>query len=124
MTLASLPGSSYGSSPRTLLIAMNTRCGFCAESVPFYNRLTASRQANSQSVRIVALFPDSVDEVRRYVEQKQLGVETIAAVDLSKFNVSGTPTLILIDSSGKVLDFWLGKLTTDTEQQVIQRIST
>ena len=123
-TLAALPGLNYSASPRTLLIAMNTRCQYCTASVPFYNQLAAFQKANDKTLRVVAVFPDTVDEVHQYVEQKQLGLETMSAMDLSKVNISGTPTMILVDSSGKILDFWVGQLATDVEQQVIESLRT
>jgi thioredoxin-related protein len=123
MTLDSLPGLSYSNSPRTLLIAMNTQCSYCAASVSFYNQLAAVQKANSNT-HVVALFPDSAAAVRTYVEQKQLSLETMGEIDLSKIRVAGTPTMILIDSTGKILDFWVGQLSADAEHRVIQSLST
>lgn len=120
-TLEPLPGVDYGDSPQTLLIAMNTHCGFCKESIPFYNQL-AELQRNNKSTRAIAIFPNSEDEVRQYVKQQQLGLNAIATVDFNKLSLAGTPTMILVDKSGKVLDFWVGKLSTDAEQQVISEM--
>ncbi len=123
-TLAALPGVQYGDSPRTLLIAMTTRCKYCTASVPFYNQLAELEKSKDKSVRIVAVFPDKVDDVDQYVQQKQLGLEVKGAMDLSKLNVAGTPTMILVDSGGKVLDFWVGQLQPDVQQQVIQSLNS
>jgi hypothetical protein len=42
----------------------------------------------------------------------------IAGVDLDKLGIHSTPTLILVDSSGKVLDSWSGELQPDAEREV------
>ena len=40
-------------------------------------------------------------------------------VDFSKIKVPGTPTLLLVDDQGKVLDVWVGKLDESREKQVL-----
>lgn len=39
---AALPNVDYAGAPKTLVVVLNTRCRFCAESVPFYNSLAKS----------------------------------------------------------------------------------
>jgi thioredoxin-related protein len=122
--LAPQLGINYGNSTRTLLIAMNTKCDYCSESVPFYNQLAELQRNRGEAFRTVAIFPNSSEEVRRYVEQKKLDVPTIAAADFQRLNLAGTPTMILVDSQGKVLDFWVGKLSANGEKEVIEKISS
>lgn len=122
-TFAQVPGVSYGSSPRTLLIAMSTRCHYCAESLPFYKQLVEAQRTSGRETHVVAVFPNQEPEVRQYVQQNRLDLETVAGVDLGTLNIYGTPTAVLIDDSGKVRDFWLGKLPEDREQQIIKAVS-
>jgi hypothetical protein len=122
-TFAQVPGVSYGNSPQTLLIAMSTRCHFCAESLPFYKRLAEAQRADGRATHVVAVFPNQEAEVRRYAKENNLELEAIAGVDLGTLNISGTPTAVLIDSGGKVRDFWVGKLPADKEQQIIKSVS-
>jgi hypothetical protein len=49
-------------------------------------------------------------------------VTAVPELSSSILNVTGTPTLILADSSGRVLDFWVGKLSREEEQQVIAAV--
>lgn len=121
--LSPLRGVSYSESPQTLLIAMNTQCRYCSESTAFYNRLAEFRRTGKGAVRILAVFPNSTDEVREYVSRTGLDLDTIAATDLEQLNVAGTPTVILVDGHGKVVDFWVGKLTTDSEEEILRRLS-
>jgi thioredoxin-related protein len=120
--LAPLPGFNYKDSSKTLLIAMSTRCAYCSESVPFYKQITEAKYAHAQ-LRTAAVFPDSSDEVKQYAQQKQLNAELISGVDLSSLDVSGTPTLILVDSNGTVLNFWVGRLSEEGEQEVLKAVN-
>jgi len=40
---------------------------------------------------------------------------------LADVNVSGTPTLLLIDQTGHVLRVWVGKLDENRERDVMQQ---
>lgn len=122
-TFAQVPGVSYNSSPQTLLIAMSTRCHYCIESLPFYKQLAAAQRTSGRETHVVTIFPNQEAEVRQYVQQNKLDLETVAGVDLEALNISGTPTAVLIDGNGKIRDFWLGKLPQDKEQQIIKAVN-
>lgn len=122
-TFARVPRISYDSSPQTLLIAMSTRCHYCVESLPFYKRLAEAQRANGRTIHIVAIFPDQEAEVREYVRQNKVDLETIAGVNFGALNISGTPTAVLIDGGDRVRDFWVGKLPQDKEQQIIKAVT-
>lgn len=76
------------------------------------------REWRSNKPPIIAVFPNAESDVRQYAQQNQLQLETIAGADLKALNVRGTPTMILVDKNGKVLDFWVGKLSEDEKRQV------
>ncbi len=122
--LGPLQGVDYSDSPKTLLIALNTSCQYCAVSAPFHNRLAQVVQAKNPSVRVFAVFPNTAGEVQHYVEQNKLGLATIAGVDFRTVGVAGTPTIILLDSHGRVIDFWIGKLSEDAEKQVTYQLTS
>ena len=122
-TFAQVPGVTYDSSSQTLLIAMSTRCHYCTESLPFYKQLATAQRTSGRATHIVAVFPDQEAEVRQYVQQNNLDLETVAGVDFGALKLFGTPTAILLDNNGKVRDFWIGKLLQDQEQQVMKAVS-
>jgi thioredoxin-related protein len=120
--LAQLPSIDYSAAPQTVVLAISTNCSYCKESLPFYKRLLGEQQSAGQRTRMVAVFPNPKPEVEQYKEQNQLYLESVPALNYSTLNVTGTPTLILVDSTGRVLDFWVGKLSKDEEQQVIEAV--
>ena len=102
-----------------LILALNVDWRyFCTRSVPFYNSLVEVRQQDAGRVNIVAAFINKAKGRSRVTDEKQLTVQAIAGVDLDKLGVHTTPTLILVDSAGKVLDSWRGELQPDGEREV------
>jgi hypothetical protein len=119
-----IAGVDYKQTPRTLILALNVDCRYCTRSVPFYNSLAAARQENGDQVNIVAAFINKDPAlVKSYAGEKQLSVNSIAGVDFDKLGVHSTPTIILVDSTGKVLDSWTGELQPDGEREVFAALS-
>jgi len=114
-----IAGVDYKQSSRTLILALNVDCRYCTKSVPFYNSMVEAKQENTGQFNIVAAFINKDPElVKSYVEEKRLSVYAIPGVDFDKLGVQMTPTLILVDSAGKVLDSWRGELQPDGEREV------
>ncbi len=120
--LPSIPGLDYGQSSRTLLIAMNTRCQFCTESIPFYNRLAEAALKTWTDTQIVAVFVNPQEEVRRYARDSSLKVNALPSVELTKLGISATPSIILIDQAGRVMDSWVGRLSNEREMKVFSAL--
>jgi len=121
--LPEIAGVDYKQTPRTLILALNVDCRYCSRSVPFYNWLAEARQENASRFNIVGAFINKdAALVKSYAEEKQLSIPVIAGVDLDKFGVHMTPTLILVDSAGKVLDSWRGALQPDGEREVFEAL--
>ena len=118
-----IAGVDYNQTPRTLILALNVDCRYCTRSVPFYNSLAEARQGKASQVNIVAAFINKDPAlVKSYADEKKLSVQTITGVDLDKLGVHSTPTLILIDNAGKVLDSWSGELQQDGEREVFDAL--
>lgn len=121
--LGQVSNLDYRSSEETLLIALNTNCSYCRESLPLYRKLSATQPQGNKSLRIIALFPNRAEEVARYVKENQLVVDTIANVDFASLPVSGTPTMILVNNRGEVKDFWVGKLAATEADEFVRSLS-
>jgi thioredoxin-related protein len=118
-----IAGADYKQTPRTLILALNVDCRYCSRSVPFYNRLAEALRENAGQFNLIAAFINKDgDLVKSYVEEKQLSVQTIAGVDLDKLGIHTTPTLVMVDSAGKILDSWRGALQPDGEREVFDAL--
>lgn len=114
-------GLETDGSSATLLLVVRSTCHFCAESVPFYHRLL--EQAAKKQVRAVAVVYDRADVGSAYVAASGLRVQQVVALERNELlRVTGTPTLILLDKSGTVVNSWVGKLASDLETEVIEAV--
>lgn len=104
---------------QTLILVLSRNCRFCTESAPFYRRLSQSKG----NTHLVALLPQSVEEGREYLVNQGVLVDEVKHSSLEKIGVSGTPTLVLVDTSGVVKNFWLGKLSPEQEAIVLSLLA-
>lgn len=119
-TKLSVPGVEWGKNERTLLLVLSTSCRFCTESSPFYQRL-AQEKAKKGGVGLVAVLPQSVGESRKYLNDLGVSVDDIKQAELDAVQVRGTPTLIMADRTGTVVESWVGKLPAEAEGEVLNR---
>jgi hypothetical protein len=121
-TRLSLSGVDWKVRQRTLLLALSNQCHFCSESASFYKRLTVG--VPKESVRVIAVLPQSVDIGREYLKSLDLHVEEIRQTPMEALNIRGTPTLILVNEDGVVGKVWRGKLSTEKEAEVMALLQT
>lgn len=114
----SISGTDWKTNHRTLVLALSTSCHFCRDSAEFYKTLTTERQVTDR-VHIVAVVPQATKEGQAFL--RDLGVEDIEVkhATLHEIGVDTTPTLLLVDESGRVVDSWIGKLTAEQEAAII-----
>jgi hypothetical protein len=109
--LPRLDGWDWGAHDRSLVLVLKKGCHFCEDSAPFYQRLAAKQQEDRSNTAIVAILPDAADTVNEVVQLEGLGVRALPGVPLETLKVSGTPSLLLVDRSGTVLNTWIGMLS-------------
>ncbi|MGC9995399.1 MAG: hypothetical protein ABSE79_08750 [Terriglobia bacterium] len=112
----SLPGVDWAKNGRTLVLAISTRCHFCTDSAPFFQRISKERPP---STKLLAVLPQTVDESRKYLEKEGVRVDDVRQAQLDSIKVSGTPTLLLVDNTGSVAEAWVGKLEPPQEEDVL-----
>lgn len=118
-TNLSLEGVDWTKNGRTLLLALSSKCHFCTESAPFYQRLARERP----KARLIALVPHTVDEGKKYLEELKVDVDEILQVPFGSLGVRGTPTLILVGDQGSTIKSWVGKLASNTEAEVLAELN-
>lgn len=121
--LAKLPqlGIDWSRSNQTLLLSLSKDCRFCTESAAFYRRL-AQERSSQLNTRIIAVFPQPISDGSKYLDQLEVSVDEVKQYPNQATVASATPTLILVNRSGNVLGVWTGKLTSDKEQEVWQKL--
>ncbi len=112
----SLPGVDWAKNQRTLVLALSTQCHYCTDSAPFFQKI--QREA-AKNVKMLAVLPQAVEDSRKYLEGEGVHIDDVKQATLSTIGVTGTPTLMLVDSAGKVADVWQGKLQPEQEAGVL-----
>lgn len=69
---APLSGIEFGDSPQTLLVAINSKCIYCNESISFYKQIIDLQGSNR--FRVVALSSETEDIVKPYLLSNQVSI--------------------------------------------------
>jgi hypothetical protein len=94
----------------TLTFALSTNCRYCDMSVDFYKSLLDGRPQNS--FHAIAIF-----------QEANLTLDEVYQVDFRELNIVGTPTLLLVDAKGEVVERWEGLLSEEKKADLLQRFS-
>jgi hypothetical protein len=121
-TKASLSGVDWAKNGQTLLLVLSSDCRYCTESAPFYQRLTRET-AGRPDVHLIALFPQEVEEGRKYLANLSISIDEIRQASPGSTGAGGTPTLILVDDNGVVKNSWVGKLSAPEESEVLNQLA-
>jgi thioredoxin-related protein len=118
-------------SNRALVVAVAPGCHFCNDSIPFYKNLIDQRNQKNSDVKFIAAVPASEkpEEAQKLVADETQKFTAGGAqpdgmvnLDFAAVKVPGTPTLMLVDNTGKVLDVWVGKLDPKGEKAVLKTL--
>lgn len=122
--LAALKAMVPAGADRALVIAVSPLCHFCNESLPFYKQLVERRNQSGSAVKVIAAVPNAKareDELKTF-QAGGVQPDGVVPADFNSIKVPGTPTVMLVDRSGKVLAVWVGKLEESREQEVLKRL--
>jgi len=109
-------------SGKTVVLALSTTCGYCAASAKFYSRLLVT--TTRVHIPVIGVFPQSVDESRRYLQALELPLKDIRQLPGQSIHVTGTPTLMIVDSRGIVTDAGVGLLSPSGESEVLSKLNS
>jgi hypothetical protein len=109
-----LPGIAWERNGRTLVLALSTHCHFCTESMPFFKRV---RKSLGKDVMLVGVLPEPVAEAESYLKREGVQLDELRQVALSQAGVAGTPTMLLVDRHGIVLQAWVAKLEPGKQEE-------
>ena len=113
---------NWSSSAKNIVLVLSTTCKYCKASAGFYQRL--ARECEGRHIRTVALFPQSVDQARAYMENEGVRVTEIWQAQPGKLKVQGTPTVLLVDNNGVVQHVWTGKLPANQENDLLATLGS
>lgn len=115
-TKISVPEVDWSANQKTLLLVLQKGCRFCTESMPFYKTLV--EKSKEKGVKVVAVLPNSREEGSQYLRENGVEIQEVRKTQLNTINVQGTPTLILVNEKGEVINSWVGKLPSNKEDEI------
>jgi hypothetical protein len=118
-TLAPLPGYSWNSYPKTLVIAIRRGCPYCDASMPFYRRLGEQEKTNMIRAHVLVVMPNDASSGGSLLSTNDVEVQAIFGQRLGALKVAGTPTVLLVDSNGHIERTWVGQLPSAAEKDVM-----
>ncbi len=118
-TLAPPPGYSWNSYPKTLVLALRRSCPYCKASLPFYKQLGDLENSGVLHSHLLVVMRSDESAGRSFLKTGDVEVQGIFGIDFDDLKVPGTPTLLLLNSSGVIEHAWVGQLTPRMEKDVI-----
>jgi hypothetical protein len=118
--IADTPDLRLANSAKTIILVTMSSCRFCTDSMPFYRRLSES--ARQRRVQVVAAAAEHPRLNETYLSINGVTVERIVSASDNKIITSGTPTLVLVERSVKILKVWRGRLPK-AEEQVMRAVA-
>lgn len=115
-----LEGVDWSSKRATIVLVLDKDCRLCTVSAPFYERLVKAANMN-QELQLVAVTPDDTSEGRKYLNSIGISIANIRQSALSDLNVPGTPTVLEVDSNGRITESWVGTLNNEQEINLLRR---
>lgn len=117
-TRLQINGVNWDQAEKTLVMALSTQCHFCQESTPFYKELTGSAAVKSKRVAIVTVFPQRQADAESFVKANEIQANKVLSMPLQAIRTSSTPTLLLVDRSGRIQKLWIGVLSPSQQKDL------
>lgn len=105
-----------------VVFVFSTTCNFCKSSIPVINQINTSCP---NEVSVIGLSNDNIDETKEFLisNKAQFQVFLPATENYLRDNkITGFPFTLLIDSSGRVNNVWVGQLTEIRGTEIINYI--
>jgi hypothetical protein len=106
----------------TLVIAVRNGCVYCERSYPLYRRLEGLEHDNRLKAHMLVVTPDEPARAAALLSSQGITSPVIAGTPLKNIKVSGTPTLLLVDADGRLLQSWDGELDASSADALVAQL--
>lgn len=114
----------YKTHSRTLILALDKDCVYCARSAGFYKQLLDLQARGETNTQLIAALPNDNWEAKQYLRKEGLErLPFLSNAKLDQLKITALPTLILVDRMGAVLESWSGQLDDERQEQVLEAIT-
>src|SRR6185437_15292355 len=106
----------------TLVVAVRQGCVYCERSYPFYRRLEGLEHSNNLKAHMLIVMPDDSVSGAALLKSQGMFSQSVPSTVLSDIKVSGTPTLLLVDANGRLLQSWVGELDSSKAEALVAQL--
>ena len=111
---------------KTLLYFFSLTCPQCLRNIPQWRQLAAELQ-QEESVDIIAISKGGVENVQSYAEgynlNYRIGVSAEADTTINRgYGIQYVPTTVLLDDSACVIKSFVGVLSDDNRQEILNSV--
>jgi thiol-disulfide isomerase/thioredoxin len=114
-----IPNVDWAQNKKTLVFFLKKDCPYCTSSAGLYRQLV--EDATKRNVKCLAVFPNTPEEARKYLQYIELPIDNVYTGPLVDFKISGTPTILFVDNSGTARSVWIGA-QTEREQEMHDKL--
>jgi thiol-disulfide isomerase/thioredoxin len=116
---------SFASGKPVLVDFWATWCAPCVKAMPELQRLHQRHASKGFSVVGISIDEEH-DKARKFAEKKKLGypvyLDATGTPAWSTFHVRSIPAVFLVDSQGRIVQQWLGKVDMKEVEQAVARL--
>jgi hypothetical protein len=117
-----IPSLSWAPPDTYVVLALSSRCRFCLESVPFYQSLSSWKERKHADLKLVVVSAEPTGVTETFLRSNRITVDAVVSYPLQNLGISGTPTLMIVDSGGILRAVHDGKLEPNDQAEVIARL--
>ena len=101
-----IPGFEWRRNQKSLVFFLQQDCPACKVAGPFYRQLID--EAAKRNATWVAILPDPLDQAAQYVRSLDFPGDHVRTDDPAKYEVTATPTAMVVNGEGVVQGAWIG----------------
>lgn len=102
----------------TIVIAVSDTCSHSVNAATFHQQLVFKAKSSGMNVILI----ESPTSVRNKAWSSLQGV-TAKQCDLRALNIMATPTVLLLDRDWRIAGLWVGRLSSEEENEVLRGLS-
>jgi thioredoxin-related protein len=115
-------GYDWHNHDQTLVIAVRQGCIYCERSYPLYRRLDGLEHDSRLKAHMLIVMPDDSANGTALLKAQGLTSQNVPNTPLGDIKVSGTPTLLLVDANGRLLQSWVGELDASKAEALVAQL--
>ena len=110
------------SGTEAVFLVISSRCGYCKASLPFYSELVTKLRRDRREVSVVAMCQEPSNTCNDFLKGGGVDVDRVVDARGRAVRVRGTPTLLIVDSSGTITHIWSGRLDVPQQLEVLEAL--